>query len=359
MRIKVPGTGSPAFPRPTVAVYDEYFGNGYFHGCSMQACVTDNDLDTSLPGVQGKTNSDGAVGTTTIQDLSVTAGTAYYLVVKSGGSTITNGGFTLEMTWKDPDDWAGCTEDTYDGKDAWFAFTTAATLANGGSYTIETENSTADTAIALYKDTGDNTYQAGEFQTCANEVNGSASITTTLQPSTTYYVRVKQPIRRSVLRQRPARRAQQLGRAEQRSGRALVLRQRLVVRLREAGRDARPRHLLRRLARRPKHVALHRQLPHQLPRQHQLPVAATQQGCSTLSSGSTNSMDAVLQSGKNYYVLVKGNGAGGNSGTYGLSVVDSGIRCGDELQRHQRRRAPRRMPTKRSPSAARRTSPST
>ena len=358
MRIKVSGGSGTAISRPTVAVYDRYFGNGYFHGCSLQACVTDNDLDTSLPGAQGKSDSDATVGTTTIKDLSVTAGTAYYLVVKSGGSTITNGTFNLELTWKDADDWAGCSEDTYDGKDIWFAFTTAASLASGGTYTIETENSTADTAIALYKDNGDNAYSASEFQTCADEVNGSASITTTLQPSSKYYVRVKQPVGGSS------------------SGNVVVgVRNSSVVQNSDpvavACSDSASSYgyakLVETLDPGTYYVGWRggRGSSHYSGSYHvsfrdnsYLPVAAAQTGCLTLSTGSTNSMEAVLQSGKNYYLLVKGNGTSGNSGSYGVSIVDSGavanVSCGGTTAAGA---APTR--TKRSPSAAPRTSPST
>ena len=276
-----------------------------------------------MPGAQGLTDSDATSGTTTITDLSVTGGTAYYLVVKSGGGTIVNGAYNLELTWKDADDWPTCSEDTYDGKDAWFAFTTAASLASGGTYTIETQNSSADTTIALYKDTNaDNAYQSGEYMTCANEVNGSSSITTALQPSTKYYVRVKQPVG-------GASGAISFG---VRNSAVVVNTQPLALACADSGSSLGYAKLVQTLDPGTYYVGWRggRGSTHYTGSYHitfrdnsKLPAAASQIGCAVATSGNIGSMDANLQAGRNYYVLVKGDGASSNSGSYAIDVADT------------------------------------
>ncbi len=330
MRVKVAGSGGTPISSPIVAVYDKFFATGYFHGCSALACVTDNDSDTSLPGQQGQTDSDAATGTTTITDLQVTAGTTYYLVVKSGGSPIVNGTYNLELTWRDPVDWPGCNEDRYGGKDVWYAFTTASTVAAGGeSYTIETQNSTADTAIALYKDTnGDNTYQSSEYLTCADEVSGYASITTTpVYPNTTYYVRVKQPAGGSstgnvilgvrddngVQNTEPAAIACSDG-TNAAPGYAKI------VATLDPGGTYYVGWKGGRGGASPQTYTGAYQVNFR--DNKALPVSAAQVACATASSGGTASFDATLQGGRNYYVMVKGDGSG-DSGGYSLDVADT------------------------------------
>jgi cysteine-rich repeat protein len=292
----------------------------------LETCVTDNDTGNQA-GLQTKTDSDASANTTTITDLAVTAGKTYYIVVKRGdGSATVAGDYLLELTNKDSEDWAGCNEDLYDGKDGWFSFTTAASVAAGGeSYTIETQNSTADTSIALYKDTnGDSAYQASEFMACGDKAaaTGYAQVTATVLPSTKYYVRVKQPtggvstgtivlgVRDNVGVQNTTPQAMACADGTSAAQGYAVIKQTLNPGTYFVGWKGGTAS-----------TAYTGAYQVNFRDNTNLPAHASQQTCASTAIGANNRLTATLQGGRTYYAIVKGDTAGG---TYKFKAIDSG-----------------------------------
>ena len=284
-------------------------GPAQFQTTDLVACVTDNN-SANEAGTQTKTDTNTATGGVTITDLAVTAGSTYYVVVKAGSSA-GNGDYDFEITAKDPVDWTPCSEDRYDGKDTFFAFTPAVS----GTYTIETDDSslptTVPTAIALYNNA------TSTFMACDDTLSGIssfASVTAALTGGTTYYVRMKQASGTAVLGMRDD------------AGQTNTARAAIACDMGTGSTDAYA-EITRTLAPGTYWVGFRGDAGYTGAYQVRfrdngvLPAHADQLTCASTTSGGTAQIEASLEAGRDYYLMVKGVGAG-DAGTYNLTVRD-------------------------------------